>query len=156
MLRKNKIKLIIFVITVALSLSFGLVNFVQGHSPTSMTLNYVAATETLEVSITHTVSNPSTHFVNNVDVFRNNVLNITQSYVSQPTSSTFQYDYVINATAGQTLKVTATCNQGGSITRSVVLTDGFSASPTDNASIGFTCFLLATSFLGFFIIRKRK
>ena len=99
MLRKNKIKLIIVALIVTLSLSFGLVSFVQGHSPASMTLNYVAATETLEVSITHTVSNPSTHFVINVDVLRDDILNITEVYTSQPTSSTFSYNYVINATA---------------------------------------------------------
>jgi hypothetical protein len=156
MLRNKKAKIIIIGVIALLALSFGFVSYVQGHSPASMTLNYVAATETLEVTITHTVSNPSTHFVNLVEIRRDNVLNISEGYTSQPTSGTFSYNYIINATAGQTLEAQATCIQGGSITRSIVLTSDLSPSPTNNASLGYTCYVLSLAFFGFIFIKKRK
>jgi hypothetical protein len=90
------------------------------NSPSSMTLEYDNDTEVLTVSITHTVSNPATHFIESVTIEVNSVIIDTFLYTSQPTSSLFTYVYNnISANFGDTIEVSAICNLVGSITRSI-------------------------------------
>jgi hypothetical protein len=144
MIRKNKTNLLILGIIIALSISFGFVIFVQGHSPSGMSLVYHSDTETLDVTITHSVSNLQTHYIEAVDIYLNDILNQTEDYTSQP-SNTFTYSYSINATLGDAIKVTASCNQGGSITETLTVGDN----PTANATLNGLCvFLIGLPLLG--------
>ncbi len=96
---------------------------VKAHSPSSMSLSYNSNTQTLTVSITHSVSNPSTHFVESVEVLVNSSSVLTTPYTSQPSPSSFSYEYTVNANIGATIQVIATCNQGGDITRSLTVSE---------------------------------
>ncbi|HPT18571.1 MAG TPA: PQQ-dependent sugar dehydrogenase [Methanothrix sp.] len=92
------------------------------HPPSQVSLNYDSANQSLQVTTTHTVSNPSGHYVFKVDVLKNGEMVLTKEYTSQPTGSTFTYDYPVNATAGDVLKATAYCSIAGS--RSAEITVG--------------------------------
>lgn len=84
------------------------------HSPALVSLVYDSQNQTLKVTTTHQVSNPAGHYVFKVAVQKNSEQVLTNEYKSQPTSSTFSYDYPINATKGDVLKATAYCVIAGS------------------------------------------
>lgn len=98
----------------------GLTN-VNANNPSNMVLKYNLDTQTLNVTITHSVSNPLTHYIIEVLISLNGLQVLNQSYTSQPTSNIFTYNYIIAATQGDTFEVTAICNQVGSITRSITI-----------------------------------
>ena len=84
------------------------------HSPSQVSLVYDSQNQSLSVITTHQVSNPSSHYVFKILVQKNGEQVLTKEYKSQPTSSTFTYDYPINATKGDVLKATAFCSIAGS------------------------------------------
>jgi len=84
------------------------------HSPSQVSLVYDSQNQSLSVTTTHQVSNPSSHYVFKILVQKNGEQVLTKEYKSQPTSSTFTYDYPINATKGDVLKATAFCSIAGS------------------------------------------
>lgn len=84
------------------------------HAPSSVTLSYDQANSLLSVTITHTVTAPSSHYVKTVEVFKNGAKVLSKDYTSQPDLMTFTYSYKLNATDGDVLKATATCSIAGS------------------------------------------
>jgi glucose/arabinose dehydrogenase len=84
------------------------------HPPSQVSLTYDSPNQTLKVTTTHQVSNPSSHYVYKISIEKNGTQVITNEYKSQPTSGTFTYDYPINATPGDVLKATAYCIIAGS------------------------------------------
>lgn len=87
---------------------------VTAHAPSEMWLEYDTDSQTLAVTITHTVSDPDTHYVYRIQIEHGDVQ--VYEYESQPTDSQFTYMFPIHATPGDILVVTAECNLGGSIT----------------------------------------
>ena len=90
-----------------------------GHAPSSVSASYDFDKQELTVTISHSVTNANTHYIQDVKIYRNSVLNRTVTYTSQPTTNTFSYKYNISAKDGEYLNATATCNLGGSGTGSV-------------------------------------
>lgn len=86
----------------------------MAHSPSQVNLTYDNQNQTLTVMTTHTVSNPSSHYVREIVVEKNGEKVLTKEYTSQPTSSTFSYNYPINAAKGDVLNATAYCSIAGS------------------------------------------
>ncbi|NYT09625.1 MAG: hypothetical protein GKC09_06780, partial [Methanosarcinales archaeon] len=84
------------------------------HAPSQVSLAYDSTNQSLQVTVTHTVSNPSGHYVYKIEVLKNGEKVLTKDYTSQPTGSAFSYDYPINATTGDVLKATAYCSIAGS------------------------------------------
>lgn len=91
-------------------------NAVSAHPPSDMTVSYNLTTQELRVTITHQVSNPTTHYILKVEIKKNGVIYNTSIYTSQPDPTSFTYSYKINTTTGDNLDVTASCKQGGSKT----------------------------------------
>ncbi len=87
---------------------------VTAHPPAQVSLAYDSQNQSLNVTTTHVVSNPASHYVFKIAVQKNGEQVLTKEYTSQPTSSTFSYDYPINATKGDVLKATAYCSIAGS------------------------------------------
>ncbi len=87
---------------------------VFAHAPTSVSASYDFSKQELTVSVGHSVSDNTTHYVYQMKIFRNSVLNRTVVYSDQPTNNAFSYKYSISAKDGDYLNVTASCNQGGS------------------------------------------
>ncbi|GAI26607.1 unnamed protein product, partial [marine sediment metagenome] len=63
----------------------------------------------------------------------NGSIDQTEFYTSQPDVAFFIYEYIVITNNGSTIQVTATCNRGGSITRTL----GDESTPTDGAIPGY-------------------
>lgn len=113
-----------------LTLFAGALPLVMAHSPSSMTLSYDFSQQNLSVTISHSVSNPGTHYVDTVTIYRNSAVVNTYTYSSQPTSNTFTYHYSVTASDGDTLAAKADCNIGGSIQRSTTASAPDTTPPT--------------------------
>ena len=92
---------------------------VRAHPPDNMSLEYNSGTNTLKVSISHLVSNNITHRVNSVVIKVNCSTVQTHNYDSQPDIAFFTYEYTVATSNESVIQVTATCSQGGSITRTL-------------------------------------
>ncbi|MGA1821284.1 MAG: Ig-like domain-containing protein [Thermoplasmatota archaeon] len=90
----------------------------NAHAPGSVTLSYNYSQQNLSVTISHSVSSPTSHYVKTVTIYKNSVQVNSYSYTSQPTSNTFTYYYNVAASDGDTLSAKADCNIGGSTTGS--------------------------------------
>lgn len=132
--------------------------YTKAHSPSSMTLTYVTATETLEVTMTHS-ADLITHYVNKVEIWKNDIITITETYDSQP-SVTFTYNYVINVTTNDVLKVKASCNQGGSIIKEIIPIVGTSnstdTSTNNTPGFGFDIFIIGITLVNILAILVKK
>ena len=92
---------------------------VRAHPPDDMALSYNSSTNVLRVTITHGVPDNTTHFVVSVEVKVNGSIDQTHPYTSQPDLNIFIYEYTVITNDGSTIQVTATCNIGGSITKTL-------------------------------------
>ncbi|NHK31377.1 MAG: hypothetical protein FK730_08505 [Asgard group archaeon] len=149
---KTSFKIVLVIIAVVVFLSF-IPKFAKAHSPNTMNVNYNTQIDTLTVTINHSVNDNTTHYVNLVEIWINDQINVTQSYTSQPSLNEFTYTYNINASISDEIKVKASCNQGGSITR--IITAG--ETPTESVPASFVCMtILGLLVVGGFIRRKKN
>lgn len=91
------------------------------HGPSQVMLSYAGDTGTLSVTIVHSVSNPATHFIKKVEISRNDRLEKTYEYDSQPDRERFTYTYPVEVKPGDRLSVKATCNYIGSKSASLTV-----------------------------------
>jgi glucose/arabinose dehydrogenase len=84
------------------------------HAPSQVSLAYDSQNQSIKVTIAHTVSNPGSHYIYKVVIQKNGEQILKKEYSSQPTSSTFTYDYPLNASKGDIIKATAYCSIAGS------------------------------------------
>ena len=134
---------------------------VNAHSPSNLNLNYDSEIQDLEVTITHQVSNPNSHYIYNIEIRKNGDTYETFDYMSQPNSLSFTYNYEVNATIDDVIKVTALCIQGGTITKQITVIsnetlDNGSSSETDDTSTPGFELLIAILGITIIIILKRK
>lgn len=130
-------KIIILLAMFTSLITFSVFTFpVKAHNPSGMSVNYSFVKQELNVTITHTVANLNTHFIISVIIRVNGSTVKTETYTSQPTTSTFLYQYNITARHGANIQTTANCNIGGTISRSLTVID-----PTAKPS----SFLLSTN-----------
>lgn len=112
---------------------------VTAHSPSSMSINYNAESEELVVSINHVVSDPTSHYIYNITVEKNNEFYKSFDYTSQPSSSSFTYTFSsIVGEADDMFSVVARCIQGGQISKSLKV----GSSVQDNDTPGFKIILV--------------
>ena len=93
----------------------------SAHSPSSVTLAYDGAAQSLKVTIVHTTSSPDSHYIKTVEIKLNDVVIETSEYQSQPGPSEFSYTYKVSAKTGDTLKVKAKCSYFGSKTETLIV-----------------------------------
>jgi hypothetical protein len=98
----------------ALMLLFMLALPAAAHTPAQVSLTYDIQNQSLNVTTTHQVSNPASHYVFKIAVQKNGTQVLAKEYTSQPKSGTFSYNYPINATKGDVLKATTFCSIAGS------------------------------------------
>lgn len=106
----RRVFLIISLVTVTLLLS---TMTVAAHPASEMNLSYEMDNEMLEVEIVHSVDNQEDHYIDNVEVRKNEELMMSKNYNSQPTSSSFTYEYELTASEGDNISVYSNCNKGG-------------------------------------------
>lgn len=124
------------------------------NAPSNMTVAYNLETQELRVTITHPVSNPSTHYIFKVEIQKNGMMYNTSTYTSQPDPTSFTYTYQVNASAGDTLSVTATCIQGGS--KTVQQTVSTNNDQNNKSTPGFEIIILVAALAIIIGIVQRK
>ena len=129
----------------------------SAHSPSNMKLSYNNSTKELDVEITHQVSNPETHYIYNIVIKINGETKITKEYASQP-GSIFTYTYEgINASKDDVIQVTASCNQGGSITKELIVSsEGVSETGGGSSTPGFELIIFIVSILAVIMLVKKR
>lgn len=88
----------------------------QAHAPSDIKFSYEAATQTLQVTITHPSPFPTSHYIKSVEIKKDNKVLLSQNYKGQPDAPAFSYSYKIQVVPGDVLDVKATCNLWGSKT----------------------------------------
>ena len=95
---------------------------------TDMTLTYYFDSQILAVNISHYVSNTKTHYVETIEIWRNDVSVFNRTYENQ-TYSWGEYDtFSVPANVGDNLTVTATELKGNSTTRWLIVTSSATTS----------------------------
>ncbi|MBN2066178.1 MAG: hypothetical protein JW771_05155 [Candidatus Thermoplasmatota archaeon] len=123
-----------------------------------MTLSYSKTTKELQVTLTHQVSDPNTHYIYQIVIKINEVITRTEEYTNQSGSS-FTYTYEgIDAIEDDRIEVTATCNQGGSITKSLTVTaEDVSGTNEESSTPGFELIVLMISVsISVILLRKKR
>jgi len=111
----RKSGLVLLALLVLIGLGSALITPALAHPPSAMALEYDAARQTLLVAITHTVDDPSDHYVTRLEFTRNGSPYLMKDYDSQPTKSEFTHTIAVEAVNGDVLGVTAFYNRYGSI-----------------------------------------
>ncbi len=88
----------------------------RAHPPSNIELNYNGEKEVLRVVVSHSVGNPSAHYVEAVTVTRNGEGVVEEEYDKQAGRSESTYEYQLGAENGDTFEVEAVCNRFGNIT----------------------------------------
>lgn len=86
---------------------------ISTHAPIITELDYCPVCKELSVTISHEVDNPEDHYVETVEIRKNDDLVNTSHYTSQSAPDSFTYEYHIDASKGDVLKVTVYCNIQG-------------------------------------------
>jgi desulfoferrodoxin (superoxide reductase-like protein) len=91
------------------------------HPPKEVALSYDQAKQTLEVRITHGVSDPAKHYIETVEIRKAGKTIAKTEYKSQPEPTTFVYSYPLDAAPGDVIEVKAACSVFGSKTEKLTV-----------------------------------
>lgn len=106
---------------------------IKANSPSSIDLSYDYDTKILDVKVFHSVSDANTHYIETLEIYVNDVLNISQGFTNQNTTSYLEVSFSISVDYGDTIKVTAHCNIAGSITDQIVVQTPTSPTATETS-----------------------
>ncbi|MBY8989598.1 MAG: hypothetical protein KGD58_02505 [Candidatus Lokiarchaeota archaeon] len=135
------------------------IDSVKAHPPSGIVLFYNSNTNKLNATISHSVSNPSNHFVLSVVIEVNGTTTVSETYTSQPSSILFTYQYNVTANNGARIQASATCNQGGTVTECIVVGGGTCGSSNGSGIPGYSGLLLilGISIIALlFIVRRNR
>lgn len=116
---------------------------VAAHTPASMTLDYDFGTQILTVTISHSVTDPSSHYIENITVYNNDVKVASRLYTSQASTTTASDTISITAANGDELRVWAECVQGGIVQETLTVSDATTTTTTTNGDFPTTLLILA-------------
>jgi desulfoferrodoxin (superoxide reductase-like protein) len=93
-----------------------------GHPPATVELNFDLETKILNVKVSHSINDVEKHFINKIEVYLNDELMVVQNFKKQKDNKMQEALYFLNdATAGNKIKVKATCSIFGSKTGEIVI-----------------------------------
>ena len=129
----------------------------SAHSPSTLTATYNLDIQELRITISHQVQDPIIHYIFKVQIKKNGADYNTSVYSSQPDPNSFLYTYKVNATAGDTIEVTASCIQGGTkTTQYIIAQDNTDNTDNDTSTPGFELIILLGAIIaGILIVRKK-
>jgi hypothetical protein len=116
-MKSHDLKFLVFLTLVTLT---AFTAAATAHPASDLVLAYNTSTQELQVTFTHMVANPATHYIGEVEVMSMESGRILQrQYTSQPTNNTFTYTYPLALSNGTRITVQGECNLGGEISRSL-------------------------------------
>jgi len=107
---------------------------VRGHTPGPMTLDYDTETQVLTVSVTHVTENVNTHYIYQIVIEKNSVVNITRGYTNQSSASGVIDTFNISASAGDILRATAKCIVSGQASGQITVPGAVTTTTTTGAT----------------------
>jgi hypothetical protein len=116
----KKGKLIFVVLMLAITPLVGMQAI--ANPPESVDLLYDLDEQILYVTITHVTLDPNSHYIYKIDIEKNSVLYLSETYTSQPTPDTYTLNYSVEAEVGDELTVTGFCSLFGSLSNTIVVT----------------------------------
>ncbi|MHA1556708.1 MAG: hypothetical protein ACTSPM_07195 [Candidatus Heimdallarchaeota archaeon] len=122
LLKKRKLVLILLFVIIALGLQ---AKMITGHAPARFWLAYDFATETLSIDIEHPRSYPDIHYIDNVVIWKNDVVIRNETYTSQLDDNYHLY-FVINASHMDEFRGYGHCIIGGNATDTVTVINRYS------------------------------
>lgn len=124
---------------------------VSAHPPSKLNINYIKENNELFVNISHSVTTDD-HYIKSIEIQLNGENYDTYEYTSQPSRTSFSYNYTIATNDGDNIKVKVICNQFGTLTRELTIGENNNGSSTP----GFTLILMIISILILFLLFKRR
>lgn len=119
--RKKPLKVSLLVAVILLAMTFLLSTPASAHRPKSMDLKYEPGTQTLSVTIVHSVKNPAKHYIEEISISVNGKKVSEHEYKNQSDKKSFTVEYSVAAKDGDTIKVKAGCNYFGSRSAKLIL-----------------------------------
>lgn len=96
---------------------------VQADTPGPMTLEYDWESQVLTVTVIHAVTDPLTHYIYQIIVYKNGAVVETRNYSNQTSTDGVSDTFEVVAVAGDVLKATAKCNVSGQVTDEITVTN---------------------------------
>ena len=128
-MKKNvKKENIFWVIDLFYTATLALTQNARAHKPESLNLGFTSPS-TLNLTISHPVDDPASHYISSVVIEINGTTVITETYTSQPDANWWTYHYNITASTNDIIEVTITCIEGGTSTICLIL--GVGGCPQD-------------------------
>ncbi|MCG3226922.1 MAG: hypothetical protein H7645_08380 [Candidatus Heimdallarchaeota archaeon] len=124
----------------------------QAHSPSGIILQYDFSSQTLDVTVTHSVPSVDTHYIEEIKIWVNDVEDQTEAYTSQTSTSEHQDSFTVTASHNDVIKVRATCSISGSFTDEIVVADP--AIPEFGIIFPIIAFVVIGSILGYAYHKK--
>ena len=107
---------------------------VNAHTPASIILDYDFGTQVLTVQVSHSVTDPNSHFIIQIVVEKNSVEFITRDFTSQPSTSGITETFDVPAVEGDVLRVTASCNFVGDAVDSFTVSESSTTTTTTDTT----------------------
>lgn len=117
----SRCSLVILISAVAVLLLAFNPGTIEAHAASDLVLSYDFPNQTLNMTVTHFVSDPNTHYIAEAVILKNSVLFATIPYTSHPNGDTFKYTHPVPAVDGDVLHVTVTCNAFGSLSDQITV-----------------------------------
>ena len=124
---------------------------IEANSPSSIDLLYDYDTKILDVKVFHSVADANTHYIETLNIYVNDVLNISQGFTNQNTTSYLEVSFSISVDYGDTIKVTAICNIAGSATSQITVQAPTSPTPTETSD-AMSIVLLSVSMIALVLV----
>jgi hypothetical protein len=131
---------------------------VLAHPASNVDLAYDFDNQTLDVTITHVVNDPNSHYIEKLEVYKNGVTIKEEDYTIQPSNGTYTVSLEIPAEDGDVLKVETECILGGKTEDSITVSVGDNGSSTDqddSSTPGFELLIILIS-IGTVVLIKIK
>ncbi len=85
---------------------------VDATPPTEIALDYNLSTHLLTVNVTHSVPNPKNHYIELLEVLKNDVFYTNKTFTNQSSTNGQITNFTVPAIIGDNLTVIATCSKG--------------------------------------------
>ncbi len=131
----------------------------QAHAPSSITAEYSYILHVLSVQVSHNVEDNSTHYIEEIDIFRNDDQVFNRTYDSQMSTTGMSDTFTIFLDEGDDLYIIAKCNLGDEATLSWVVGEITSSTDWPSSQIGIASIVIIfviTGIIGCIIIAGIK
>lgn len=134
MTNRIRLQVIAIFLLAAFTATFASPPLVNAEAPTKIVLRYNQGTHTLFVNVTHEVPNPGNHYVELIEVFKNNVFQLNRTYSEQQFHFGRNDTFSISASNGDNLTVIATCSRDDFLSKSIIVSDSTETTTTADST----------------------